>query len=312
VSRRNTFVAGLLLLGCVWSAPCRQAAALPPGNLPLGPGEIVITEFFDDAYRIDPVTGAKTLLDVGTFAPGSGASIAIDAARNVLSIDNSGNLLRFDPVTLGVTQLTTANFFGATDLAIEPSGNILVADDAIFRVDPATGVTTTLTDGSVPNGGFFSPGTIDVGPTGRIFITEFFEDLWEINPVTGVATTVPQSRDLSQPYLIQVRSDGDLVMQEFNTGNIVRINPTTGAITTFATGVPTGTRDLALEANDALLVSADNGVFRVAPGGGAPAILTPDMSFFSPEAIAVAPAPEPAAGLLAALAIACAVTRWRG
>ena len=263
-------------------------------NAPLGPGDVVITEFFEHLFRINPATGGKKPLDPGLFDPTD--IIAVDAARQILAIDRDDRLVRFDPVSLSVTPLTSTLFPFPVDIAVETSGTILVAASSdIFRVNPTSGATTTLVNHANVNGGFFGPHGIDVGASGRIFVTEFFEDLWEINPATGAATQVPQSRDLVLADVLEVRTDGSLITREFDTGNFLKINPATGAIVDYTTDVPTFVNGIALEADDDLLVASDDAVFRYDAVTGAKTTLTSPETFFSPAAIAVAPLGGPSA-----------------
>jgi sugar lactone lactonase YvrE len=269
-------------LGAILPAASARAA-----NAPLHPGEIVITEFFDPLYRINPATGAKTLLEPGTFQPSD--FLAVDAARRIVAIDKASQLVRFDPVTKGLTSLTSTLFPSVQGLAIEPSGNVLVVSgDDIFRVNAASGVTTTLVDNANVNGGLFGPKGIAVGPTGRIFVTEFFKFAWEINPATGAASMLSLSRDLVHPNVVEVRSDGDLVVMESNT-NLVRISPSSGEVDMMWYGLPGFSKDMAIEADDDVLVTSTSGVFRFDASSGAQSALTWDRPFFNPLAIAVAP-----------------------
>jgi streptogramin lyase len=278
----NTVLIVMAALGPILSATSAVAA-----NVPLKPGEIVITEFFDPMYRINPATGAKALLEPGTFQPGD--ILAIDAARRIVAIDKSSQLVRFDPVTMGLTSLTTTAFPSAQGLAIEPNGNVLVVSgDDIHRVNVASGATTTLVDNANVNGGFFGPKGIAVGPTGRIFVTEFFKFAWEINPATGAAAMLPLSRELVHPNVVEVRSDGDLVVMESNT-NLVRISPSTGAVDMMWYGLPGFSKDMAIESDNDILVTSTSGVFRFDASSGAQSALTWDRPFFNPAGIAVAP-----------------------
>jgi sugar lactone lactonase YvrE len=279
---RNRALIGLAALGALLPMAWASAA-----NAPLKPGEIVITEFFNPMHRIDPVTGGKALLAPGPFQPSD--ILAVDAARRIVAIDKSSQLVRFDPVTMSVTPLTTNTFPAAKGLALEPNGNVLVVSgDDIFRVNVASGMTTTLVDNMNVNGGFFGPAGIAVGPTGRIFVTEFFKFAWEINPANGAASLLPLSRELFHPGVIEVRSDGDLVVMESNT-NLVRISPSSGAVDMMWYGLPGFSKDMAIEADNDILVTSTSGVFRFDATSGVQSVLTWDRPFFSPQGIAVAP-----------------------
>ena len=96
------------------------------------------------------------------------------------------------------------------------------------------------------NGGFVGPKGIAVGPTGRIFVTEFFKFEWEINAATGHASMLSLSRDLVHPNVVEVRSDGDLVVMESDP-NLVRISPSSGAVDMMWYGLPGFSKDVAIE-----------------------------------------------------------------
>jgi hypothetical protein len=251
-------------------------------------GTIVITEFFEELMRINPATGAKTVITDGTFDPTD--IIAIDAARLIVAIDAADRLVRFNPATLAVTPLTSRPFPMAVDIAIEPSGNVLVVDNEdLFRVNVASGVTTTLVDHTTVNDGFFSPRGIAVGPTGRVFLTEFFEQAWEYVPASGLLFELPLPDEVTLASVVDVRSDGDLIVRDFDVGDLLRINPDTGDVAPFATGLPAITHDFAVEADDDVVLTSSEGVFRYAAANGAETPLTTDATFFSPVGIAVAP-----------------------
>jgi hypothetical protein len=259
-------------------------------NPPLTAGEIVITEFFKDMYRIDPGTGAKSSMTPGAFDPGD--AIEIDGARQVIAVDKTDRLVRFNPATLGVAPLAPSVLLpGATDLAIEPSGTILVLSQSdIVRVNPVTGQATTLVNHLNVNGGFFGPSGIAVGPTGRIFVTEFFESAWEINASTGNASKLPLSREISHGSTIKVRSDGDLIVRESNSA-LLRVSPDTGAISFYWYGLPGFPKDFALEADDDVILTSSLGLFHydASTGQQSPLTMIGGDDFFGPEAIAIAP-----------------------
>ena len=225
-----------------------------------------------------------------------------------MAIDKASQLVRFDPVTKGLTSLTSTLFPSAQGLAIEPNGNVLVVSgDDIFRVNLTSGMTTTLVDNANVNGGFFGPKGIAVGPTGRIFVTEFFKFAWEINAATGEASMLSLSRDLVHPNVVEVRSDGVLVVMESNT-NLVRISPSSGVVDMMWYGLPGFSKDMAIESDDDILVTSTSGVFRFDASSGAQSALTWDRPFFNPLGIAVAPGacPRPISTTTAPLT----VTTW--
>jgi hypothetical protein len=82
-------------------------------------------------------------------------------------------------------------------------------------------------------------------------------------------------------------------MRVFDTGNLVRVNPAGGAVTPFASGLPTFPHGTAIEPDNDILVASTDGVFRYEAATGADTPLTVDGPFFSPGAVAVTPSTPP-------------------
>jgi len=169
-------------------------------------------------FRVDPVTGARTVLsDFGAGANQGAAplGVAIESSGQILVIDpiagtgNRGALFRVDPVTGARTVLSD---FGAGPnqgvtpfgVAVEASGQILVidwqagtgADGALFRVDPVTGARTVLSDFGVGANQGVDPYGVAVESSGQILVvdlnagTGFQGALFRVDPVTGARTVV--------------------------------------------------------------------------------------------------------------------------
>ena len=133
-----------------------------PGNF-VSSGKII---------RVDPVTGARTLVSKNTSPPGGPDfvfpwGITVDKVGNILVSDQgafggTGGIIRVDPVT-GVRTTVSENtapaggpsFSSPGDLVVEDCGSILVTDHsavAVFRVDATTGVRTVVSDNATPVG----------------------------------------------------------------------------------------------------------------------------------------------------------------
>lgn len=127
--------------------------------------------------RVDPMTGAQTLVSSGSSAvsPEPGG-IALDALGRILVADAfgafAGRIIRVDPGTGSQTTISSGgSLVDPFDVALDAAGQILVADASAFgggggiiRVDPGAGVQTTVSNNtlSVAAGG----GAFFVDPVG--------------------------------------------------------------------------------------------------------------------------------------------------
>ena len=151
---------------------------------------------------------------------------------------------------------------------------------------------------------FFSVKGVAVGPTNRIFLPEFFDDLWEANPTTGGISRVPVTEGLGTTGLIAVQpTTGDLIAYLWPDRELIRIDPDTGASSLLSADLPEFPKGLAAEADGNVVLSSLDGVFRYDGVSGARTTLTLQQpgEFFSPHGIAVvATIPEPSTLILLA------------
>jgi DNA-binding beta-propeller fold protein YncE len=134
------------------------------------------------------------------------------------------------------------------DLAVEPDGNLVVADlgepnrkdGAVVRVDPLTGRQSLLSSG----GEFFDPAGIAVAPDGQIYVVDNRAPdndgaVIRVDPRTGVQSLVTDRGELDLPFGIAIERDGNLVVSNRESpsplpllcrilGKVVRVNPVTG------------------------------------------------------------------------------------
>ncbi len=296
----------VLLAACclsVVSATTHAAVAVNP--LPIAPGDILFTEFFDGWHKLDPATGSVTQLpwpDSSIFT----RHLQFDSAGRVLYDDLTGGvsaILRLNPYNGHSVNLQVPGISSTDGFVVDPSGDLLIANSgAVSRYNLATHVTTTVTEGT-----FFAPHGIASGG-GRVFITEFFDDLWEID-VPGLGRSRVTGADLTIPGLIAVRSDGNLIVKNFSPSVFYQIDPDTGNTSLFSDDLPTFVNGFTLDADDNLWVTSTDGIFRYDDLGG-PRTLIYDETFFSPAAITVVPAswnpvsiPEPATAVLGWIAL---------
>lgn len=148
----------------------------------------------DAVFRIDPPTGDRTIIsgDPGGADVGVGPvmvqprSVTTDAQGMIWVGDNTRNaLFLINPINgrrtivsgdpTGKDEGSGPAFGTLRDIALHPSGDILVADvsnAAILRVDPVTGDRTILSDNGTPDG--VNPFSQITGafarPNGQVFV----------------------------------------------------------------------------------------------------------------------------------------------
>lgn len=293
---------------CLYSAA--TAAVVSP--ITISPGDIIFNEFFDGWHKLDPTTHQVTPLPWPDLS--STVEIQFDTDGAIL-YDTNDEIQRLDPRTGIVTALGIPGLQAVDGFVVEPSGDLLIANSGeVSRFTRSTGQLSTVATDT-----FFSPAGIAQGGDGRVFITEFFEDLLEIHPATGGYSHVT-NEELSIPGLIAVRSDGDLIIENFSPSVLYRVDPDTGARTLFSDDLPTFVSEFALDVDDNLWLSSTDGIFRYDSHGGGKTLVAAG-TFFSPKGIAVVPqgwkpppVPEPASLTLALLTVGtmvCIRTRRR-
>jgi hypothetical protein len=249
---------------------------------------------------------------------------AIAAPGDILVADASafggaGGIIRVDPATGARTTVSDGSdptqgpvFVHPTGLAFEATGQLVVVDQhgpmtegGVFRVDPATGQRTIVSDGSDLALGisFLNPATLVVESSGDILVTDLDSGLSgrggaiRVNPQTGQRTDIsdPDDQNLGPPTFSPWGSaldpSGDLFVADLDAfshfaGGILRINTSSGFRETVTNGFPTfprlsspsgvaleGSGQLVLAEQDAFLGGA-GGVLRVDPQSGDRTVLS--------------------------------------
>ena len=184
--------------------------------------------------------------------------IAIDASNNLYVTDELNNLIRKITPAGVVTTFAGSGAAGETDgtgtsatfnrpigIAVDPNGNVYVADyggNTIRKITPS-GVVTTLAgsgakgtaDGTGAQASFFQPEGIAIDPSGNLYIADTGNDLIrEISPggkVVTIAGDVPGAGTLNknfhQPLGIVLDASGNAYVSEFG-GNIITLIVLTG------------------------------------------------------------------------------------
>lgn len=143
---------------------------------------------------------------------------------------------RLGPSAAIVTATLTATLLTCAHAAATPlvAGDLLVADinaNALFRVDPVTGMQTTISSG----GYFDAPSGVVMDRAGAIYVADHRstgDDLiLRIDPATGSQTIVSQGGLLTDPHRLAIDGAGQLLVVDqraFDSGAIFRIDPLTG------------------------------------------------------------------------------------
>ncbi len=238
--------------------PGANAQFAYPAGVAVAPnGTVYVTD--DDNNRIravNPATGAVTTL------AGSGTAGFADGPSNTAQFDNP---------------------FGVT---VAPNGTIYVGDSSNHRIraiNPTTGQVTTLAgsgtagfaDGPSNTAQFDNPSGVAVAPGGTVYVADRNNHrIRAINPTTGAVTTLAGSTigfadgpgntaQFNYPFGVAVAPGGTVYVADRNNHRIRAINPTTGAVTTFA---GSGTAGFADGPGNTAQFNATAGV-AVAPGG---------------------------------------------
>lgn len=149
-----------------------------PGSSPCGPnsanlvgvaaGNIYATDFQNNLYRINPITGAATLI-------GRTGIPAIPFIPTTLNPDGSINL--YDETLLGMGGKLYATFDAFTfDFNSNALTSVVVAPE-LYQIDPATGLTTVI-------------GPTDLGIGGAVDVNG---TTYEFNDLTGQIDTLDLS-----------------------------------------------------------------------------------------------------------------------
>jgi sugar lactone lactonase YvrE len=193
-----------------------QQSFVTPFGVTIGSGgQLYVSDAGDQAgdgfiVRVDPVTGARTLIS----GLGAGSGDAFSNIRGVvfvggeLYVTDVANqaVYRVDPITGARTIISDAThgmgtFFGAPEgLTVDTKGNLLIADagnQTVVRVDPVTGNRTIVSGlGMMGTGtGFALPSGVTVDSLGKIQVADSGDlgipalpAVFNVDPTTGNRT----------------------------------------------------------------------------------------------------------------------------
>jgi DNA-binding beta-propeller fold protein YncE len=279
----------------------------------LQPGDIITADGLSGPlYRIDPVSGAATLISSGQnlYDP---RGMAIDANGQIVIVNDwdgssqPGNLVRVNPATGAQTLLFNAA--GSDDPwwpALLPGGDILFSDyggatssgGRLRRRNNISGVVTT-----VSSGGLFRQ-ILNLALSGNeLFITDHSGFASPILPrilkydlATNTQSIVTSGGLLAYPLgIVRAPGGGDLFVADEQGKTILRINPTSGAQTVVSSGgLLTNPYDLVFDLQGKLLVTNSQSsatIVRVDPATGAQTLVSSGGHYYAGLTVYV---PEPA------------------
>ena len=184
----------------------------PQGVVVEPTGNLVVLDAASGLVRVDPVTGAQTLLTPATAfstAPLGPTSIAIEPNGTILVAD--GSIVRVDPTSGAVTAFASGgSLMPCQGVAVDMNGMIygtvpaamMGGDSAVVSVDPVTAAQTLITNGSplmVPLDWPLAPMALSTSPTSPSLAGMSPDKLIAIDPTTGVTSVLSTNALLSGP-----------------------------------------------------------------------------------------------------------------
>jgi sugar lactone lactonase YvrE len=328
------------------AAPCR-ADTLTPGAIYVTNTIIPGNSDVGQVLRIDPVTGAQTVISQGNNLIDP-YGIAIGSNGNLLVTDLSagtnskGAIISVNPTTGAQSILSQGGFFAGRleAVAVNKAGTIFAADfiaGQVYTIDPVTGKQTVLSQGNLIN----RPEAITVDASGRLLVanrvggTGDHGTVIAVDPVTGAQQLISQDQNFAGNPLslggglegITVDAAGRILVTDEGaggSGSVIAIDPATGIQTVVSTGqnFMGGEELLAVDLSGRILVidfnagTGSNGaVIAVDPVTGMQTFLSQDQNFFIPVGIVVVPAAAPAVPEPSSLALLAlgggALAGWR-
>ena len=179
-------------------------------------GDILVADTeVDTIFRVDPVTGDRTVLSSNRRGTGPPLSfpgdMVLDADGSILITEGSNDqVLRVDPVS-GDRVIVSSSVKGdgialknLGGITLDANGGILVADElskAVIAIDPGTGDRTTISgcvdDACTTTRGigpaFVNTFSIDIDSAGTIYVADGALGLIKVDPGTGERVVLSSS-----------------------------------------------------------------------------------------------------------------------
>jgi streptogramin lyase len=292
---RALAAAAVLGLGVLLPDGARAVAA-DPGDVLIG----ILSSSDRVVVRVERNTLRDTVLVPPSGFAGGDLALAPDGDLYV----HAGTLWRVDVQTGTPTQIGSQTFWNPGGIEIASDGSLLVGatnTHSIHRVDPETGQVLAATGNlaCALSCTRASLGDIAVSPDGTLVATlrgRFGGDpgaLIEVDVDTGGTSIVAQGPVLERAWGVTAALDGSWLLTEGGPGRILRVDPATGEVTTFALLPRVLTPYRIQQADDGavIVVSLDGKVSELDPESGSVRLLASDIGARGLAVVPGLPAP---------------------
>jgi len=203
------------------------AAAATSKAMNLKSGDIVMADSSSAVLRVDPKTGAATVISSGgnLVRP---FGVVVEADSNILVADSGAlAIIRIDSQTGSNRVVSSGGVLGTPyGITLDHQGNILVANaQAVVRVDPQSGAQTVVS----ANGMFRAPVGVAVAGDGGIFVADMTGTIVRVDPASGTQTNISAGTYLVNPVGITIDDDGSLLVADEGSHALVRLDAASGA-----------------------------------------------------------------------------------
>ncbi|WP_428327328.1 DUF2341 domain-containing protein [Mucilaginibacter sp.] len=185
----------------------------PDGVTADGLGNLYVSDFNNNVYRINASTGVVTATITGFNAP---YGIAIDASNNVYIANSGGNNILKIAAGATTTTVYATGFTSPYGIAIDASGNLFVSQNTsttVIKVAAGTGTRTTYS-------GFNGPRGLSVDAFGNVTVADYGNNVVKRISAGGTITTILTG--LNAPRQVDYDSSGNMYIADYGSNTIKR------------------------------------------------------------------------------------------
>ena len=222
----------------------------PTAEAQLSDSTILFSEFFEEAFRLDPGGAPIDILNnEEADAPFGQLIEIIDSGTAIIS--SFTELFRFDVVNQQTTLLTDLSF-SPTDLTLDETGNLIVTGaPGVVSVNVTTGEEINVFDDT-----FFTPADVVVSTGGLIYTIEFFDGLGVVNPDTQTFSQIGDF-DSNELQSIDIGLNGDLIVST-SDNEFLQVDPSSGLTTLLGSSGEVAPDEIKVDIDGNILYSGDN------------------------------------------------------